>query len=113
VYLAAYALVRPLHRNVAQWVAPLAAFGFTPPLTRLFPRSLTDRDRSLLRIGSVVGALLGGLLAVFVGVVLAQPGLWSTWGATIAAVCIVGTSIGTAYLLAGDGPAFREERDQS
>jgi hypothetical protein len=35
-----------------------------------------------------------------------RPGLWSTWAATIAAACIVGTSVGTAYLRARNGPAF-------
>jgi hypothetical protein len=110
VYLAAYAVARPLHRNVAAWVAPVVAVAFTPRLTRLFPRSLTDRDRTLLRVGTVVGALLGVLVAVLIGVLLVdQADLWSTWGGTVAAVCIVGTSVATAYLVVGEGPAFREE----
>ena len=111
VYLAAYALVRPLHRDAARWIAPLLAMFVAPELTRLLPWRLTDRERSLLLFGGL-GALLGGLLTVLVGVLFINwPDLWSAWGGTIAAVCIVGTGVGTAYLRAGAGPAFRQARD--
>ena len=112
VYFAVYALVRPLHSGVARFLATAMAVIVSPELTRLFPRSLTDRDRSLLRVGSVVGAFLGVLLTVLVGVMLVdQPDLWSTWGGTLAAVCIVGTSVAMAYQWVGEGPTFGREKD--
>jgi hypothetical protein len=107
------ALLPPAYRGLAMVVVVLVV-GVVVPLPRLVPtlhRGLTGRDRDFLRVGSLIGAGLGLLLSMSVMVVFGAldfasrpPALWA-----IPLACVLGTSVVTAYLLAGNGPSFRRQ----
>ncbi len=102
------ALIPPPYRVFAAFVAMVATPVAMPRLGPIFRKSLTDRDRELLTIGSFVGAALGLL---FYMMLIAVANATPQHPASIALLpaCMLGTSVVTAYLLGGNGPSFRRQ----
>ena len=99
------ALIPPPYRVLAACVAMVATPVAMPRLVPIFRKTLTDRDRELLAIGSFVGAALGFLPFLVLAVVVPRPA-WTWW---LLSLAVFVTSVVTSYLLAGSGPSFRRQ----